>query len=201
MEKAILPSAEKSIDLLLQENNRSEHSVTALPKKLLLKTVSELSFWLFSFHRKQELRYKKIIKKINFGSSQLQESAQEVKEVQVSEEIIQLIMGNLKRFEKEKGYLDKDLDLPGLAKSFGTNHSYLSRVVNGIKGKSFKSYLNDLRIEHAFVDLQTDPKKRRFTIEAIAQENGFKSAESFSKKFKVRYGMYPSVFLRKLEAA
>ena len=64
MEKAILPSAEKSIDLLLQENNRSEHSVTALPKKLLLKTVSELSFWLFSFHRKQELRYKKIIKKI-----------------------------------------------------------------------------------------------------------------------------------------
>ena len=102
-------------------------------------------------------------------------------------------MGNLKRFEKRKNYLDKDLDLPGLAKSFGTNHSYLSRVVNGIKGKSFKSYLNDLRIEHAFVDLQTDPKKTIYYRGHCPRE-WFQKCREFSKKFKVRYGMYPSVF-------
>jgi len=61
--------------------------------------------------------------------------------------------------------------------------------------------LNDLRIEYAYVDLQTNPKKRRYTIEAIARDVGFKSAESFSKKFKQRFEMYPSVFLKKLNEA
>ncbi len=122
-------------------------------------------------------------------------------QILVPQELIEEILLNLKAFEKNKGYLDRDLSLPGLAKSIGTNHSYLSRVVNHIKRKSFKKYLNDLRIEHAYIDLQTNPLKRRYTIEAIAFENGFRSAESFSKKFLAKYGMYPSAFLKKIQDA
>lgn len=119
--------------------------------------------------------------------------------IHVSEAIIESVLARLTTFEKERKYLRQEVNLNDLAKSLGTNHAYLSRIINHVKGKSFKKYLNDLRLEYAYIDLQTDLTKRRYTIEAIAFENGFKSAESFSRKFKQHYGEYPSQFLRKLK--
>ena len=199
MEKLFVPSAEKRVDLLIQENSSSFNNETiSFPKKLWLQTLSEVSFWLYSFHQKQQLKYKRIVEKLTDESLTQQKIKVQNKAASVSEEIINEILYKLKEFEINKGYLDKDLDLSSLAKTLGTNHSYLSRVINQVKEKSFKNYLNDLRIEYAYVDLQTNPKKRRYTIEAIARDVGFKSAESFSKKFKQRFEMYPSVFLKKL---
>ena len=199
MEKLFVPSAEKRVDLLIQENSSSFNNETiSFPKKLWLQTLSEVSFWLYSFHQKQQLKYKRIVEKLTDESLTQQKIKVQNKAASVSEEIINEILYKLKEFEINKRYLDKDLDLSSLAKTLGTNHSYLSRVINQVKEKSFKNYLNDLRIEYAYVDLQTNPKKRRYTIEAIARDVGFKSAESFSKKFKQRFEMYPSVFLKKL---
>ena len=199
MEKLFVPSAEKRVDLLIQENSTSFNNETiSFPKKLWLQTLSEISFWLYSFHQKQQLKYKRIVEKLTDESLPQPKIKVQKKAASVSEEIINEILYKLKEFEINKGYLDKDLDLSSLAKTLGTNHSYLSRVINQVKEKSFKNYLNDLRIEYAYVDLQTNPKKRRYTIEAIARDVGFKSAESFSKKFKQRFEMYPSVFLKKL---
>lgn len=199
MEKLFVPSAEKRVDLLIQENSSSFNNETiSFPKKLWLQTLSEISFWLYSFHQKQQLKYKRIVEKLTDESLTQPKTKVQNKAASVSEEIINEILFKLKEFEINKGYLDKDLDLSSLAKTLGTNHSYLSRVINQVKEKSFKNYLNDLRIEYAYVDLQTNPKKRRYTIEAIARDVGFKSAESFSKKFKQRFEMYPSVFLKKL---
>ena len=121
------------------------------------------------------------------------------KKINIPEALIQDILEKLTQFEKDKGYLNAYIDLSTLAKSLGTNHAYLSRVVNHVKNKSFKKYLNDLRLEHAFVELQTNPLKRQYTIEAIALDNGFRSAESFSKKFRSHYGTYPSVFLKRFK--
>jgi len=202
MEKLFVPSAEKRVDLLIQENSTSFNNETiSFPKKLWLQTLSEISFWLYSFHQKQQLKYKRIVEKLTDESLPQPKIKVQKKAASVSEEIINEILYKLKEFEINKGYLDKDLDLSSLAKTLGTNHSYLSRVINQVKEKSFKNYLNDLRIEYAYVDLQTNPKKRRYTIEAIARDVGFKSAESFSKKFKQRFEMYPSVFLKKLNEA
>ena len=202
MEKLFVPSAEKRVDLLIQENSTSFNNETiSFPKKLWLQTLSEISFWLYSFHQKQQLRYKRIVEKLTDESLPQPKIKVQKKAASVSEEIINEILYKLKEFEINKGYLDKDLDLSSLAKTLGTNHSYLSRVINQVKEKSFENYLNDLRIEYAYVDLQTNPKKRRYTIEAIARDVGFKSAESFSKKFKQRFEMYPSVFLKKLNEA
>ena len=202
MEKLFVPSAEKRVDLLIQENSTSFNNETiSFPKKLWLQTLSEISFWLYSFHQKQQLKYKRIVEKLTDESLPQPKIKVQKKAASVSEEIINEILYKLKEFEINKGYLDKDLDLSSLAKTLGTNHSYLSRVINQVKEKSFKYYLNDLRIEYAYVDLQTNPKKRRYTIEAIARDVGFKSAESFSKKFKQRFEMYPSVFLKKLNEA
>lgn len=200
MEKLITNAADKRIDILIQEKPTSfSNSAFLIPKKIWFQTLSEVSLWLYSFHQKQQLKYKKIVEKI--GNETLPQPKIQKKTSSVSEEIINVILEKLQEFEMNKGYLDKDLDLSSLAKSLGTNHSYLSRVINQVKEKSFKNYLNDLRIEYAYIDLQTNPKKRKYTIEAIAKEVGFKSAESFSKKFKQRYDMYPSIFLKKLNEA
>ncbi|MBW2939074.1 helix-turn-helix transcriptional regulator [Aureisphaera sp. CAU 1614] len=199
MDKLMTPTADERIDLILQDQSSSFPNETiSIPKKLWLQTLSEISLWLYSFHQKQQLKYKRIVEKLTNESLPQPKIKVQNKVASVSEEIINEILFKIKEFELNKGYLDKDLDLSSLAKTLGTNHSYLSRVINQVKEKSFKNYLNDLRIEYAYVDLQTNPKKRRYTIEAIARDVGFKSAESFSKKFKQRFEMYPSVFLKKL---
>ncbi|MEZ4875542.1 MAG: helix-turn-helix domain-containing protein [Flavobacteriaceae bacterium] len=201
MEKLFVPSAQNEMELVAQKNTISiPHESISVPKKLWINALSEVSLWLLNFHQKQQKKYRKIVERIK-TESPTPIIEKKAASIQVSEELIEEILSKLKQFEKDCGYLDCNLDLSGLAKSLGTNHSYLSRIVNHVKGTSFKNYINNLRIEYAYVDLQTNPTKRRYTIEAISQEMGFKSAESFSKKFKQRYGLYPSVFLKKLNEA
>jgi AraC-like DNA-binding protein len=202
MEKFVITSDRKDLEHILQEHQFAFPLRTVSNSKgAFIKSLENLS------QRWSSLYWNPFIKN-RTASIGTETSTIEIKaelsiseKILVPEEIIENLLHQLKVFEKQHGYLDKDVNLPGLAKSLGTNHSYLSRVVNHIKGKSFKQYLNDLRIEYAYIDLQTNPMKRRFTIEAIAFDNGFKSAESFSKKFKTRYGLYPSAFLRKLSDA
>ncbi|MEZ4858812.1 MAG: helix-turn-helix domain-containing protein [Flavobacteriaceae bacterium] len=197
MENLFTSAVDERIEFLIQKKQKSfsEESIST-PKKLWLQIIAEVYGRLYSFHQKQQLKYKKVVENLNMDTPFSIEK--DKTPISVSEEITNELLLKLKEFELEKGYLDKDLDLSSLAKSLGTNHSYLSRVVNQVKEKSFKNYVNDLRIEYAYIDLQINPTKRRYTIEAIAHEVGFKSAESFSKKFKARYAMYPSVFLKKL---
>ncbi|MCB0457295.1 MAG: helix-turn-helix domain-containing protein [Flavobacteriaceae bacterium] len=199
MEKLLDTSAEKRTAFVFQQNAPvlDPQSLSFL-KKVWFQIVGEASLILYSFHQKQQLKYRDIVEKLHQDNTRAIKTVKNVEAISISEDIVTEILSKLKQFEADKKYIDKDLDLPGLAKSLGTNHSYLSRVINQVKNKSFKNYLNDLRIEYAYIDLQTNPKMRQYTIEAIASDVGFKSAESFSKKFKARYGMYPSVFLRKL---
>jgi len=118
---------------------------------------------------------------------------------ELSKEIINEILEHLETFEIKKDYLSQDLSLQTMAKSFGTNYTYLSKVINLQKGKHFSNYINDLRIVYAYHELKENPKLRNYTIKAIAKECGFKSAESFSKAFYKKYGIYPSYYIKQLE--
>lgn len=117
----------------------------------------------------------------------------------ISENIIVDILNKLKKFENNLGFLNKDLKLNDLADEFSTNSLYLSKIVNAKKQKNFSNYLKDLRIEYAIELLKKNIHIRKYTIAAIAQEVGFKSAESFSKSFYKKTSIYPSVFIQKLE--
>ncbi|MEZ4778846.1 MAG: helix-turn-helix transcriptional regulator [Flavobacteriaceae bacterium] len=199
MEKLLDTSAEKRTALVFQQNaSVLDNQSLSFLKKVWIHMLGEASLVLYFFHQKQQLKYKGIVEKLHQDNSIPTKTLMDIETISISEDIVAEILSKLKQFEADKKYLDKDLDLTSLAKSLGTNHSYLSRVINQIKKKSFKNYLNDLRIEYAYIDLQTNLKMRQYTIEAIASDVGFKSAESFSKKFKARYAMYPSVFLKKL---
>lgn len=117
----------------------------------------------------------------------------------ISEEIVADIMKQLEVFERENQFLSSKVKLTGLAKACNTNSTYLSKVINLKKGKNFSTYINELRVQYSFNELKTNSVFRKYTIKAIAAECGFKSAESFSKAFYKKNGIYPSYYIKQLE--
>jgi len=117
----------------------------------------------------------------------------------ISIEIIEEILNHLNKFEINKVFLSTDISLRDVAISFETNSSYLSKVINLKKDKNFSQYISDLRIDYITKQLESDPLIRRYTIKAIAAECGYKNAESFSRAFYKKHGIYPSYYIKQLE--
>ncbi|MEM6687195.1 MAG: helix-turn-helix domain-containing protein, partial [Bacteroidota bacterium] len=78
--------------------------------------------------------------------------------------------------------------------------SYLSKLVNAHKGKSFTAYITDLRVNYAIRRLKEDRKFRSYTIDSIARDIGFNRSESFSRAFKNKTGLYPSYYIKRLDS-
>ncbi len=117
----------------------------------------------------------------------------------INKETLNHLMDKLQVFEEKQGYLKQGLNTKDLAKSFGSNASYLSKVVNTFKEKNFTSYINDLRIDFVVTKLREDRIFRKYTVKAIAQDIGFNNAEAFAKAFYKKTGIYPSYFIKELE--
>jgi len=171
-------------------------------KNLFLSVVSEVTILLINYHQRRQKKYQSILENLNrkTGNSANPMAKSGPQAIPVSKKILEEVLLKLNAFEQQKGYLCTSINLNSLSKILDTNSSYLSKIINHNKGKTFKNYLNDLRIENALEELKNNPQNKKFTIEAIAFDFGFKSAESFSKKFKSAYGMYPSKFMKNLAA-
>ena len=117
----------------------------------------------------------------------------------VSEENIEKILSDLKKFEDKEQFLKKKYTLSSLAKELKTNSSYLSKVINFKKGTNFANYLNNLKIDYAINRLTTDKKFRSYTIKAISEESGFNSQQTFSIAFHKKTKLQPSYFIKQLE--
>ncbi len=123
----------------------------------------------------------------------------ETEGIGISEIIVNDILKNLSSFENNKDFLTPNLTVSGLSKQFKTNSKYLSKVINMYKNKSFSNYVNELRINYVVEELKVNPRFRKYTIKAIANEIGFNTTEAFSKSFYKTTGIYPSFFLKQLE--
>ena len=55
-----------------------------------------------------------------------------------------------------------------------------------------------MRINHTLDILQSDATIQKYTIKAIANEVGFKNAESFSNAFYKKTGLKPSYYIKEL---
>lgn len=167
----------------------------------LLLAILALGYY-FRRQRLYKKRFESLMERTEVESPAIHEKVEvpepRVQKSEISEETIAEILGYLHKFEQRKGYLSQKVSLSDTAKSFGTNSTYLSKVVNIEKQKNFSKYINDLRIIYAFEELKTNGTFRKYTIKAIAQECGFKSAESFSKAFYKKYGIYPSFYIKQL---
>ncbi len=156
------------------------------------------------YYRNQQVYKKRFLQLLDTKNTPVvtpvkKETTKDKVAVTISDETRDHLLTQLQRFEDRHDYLKSRINSKDLAKSFGSNSSYLSIVVNTYKQKSFSQYINDLRIEYVVVRLQTDTKFRKYTIKAIAQEIGFNTAEAFAKTFYKNTGIYPSYFIKQLE--
>lgn len=205
---------EYTIPKLLENKNELITRLRLANRKSTIKVWGTLATLLLAilalgyYFRRQQLykkRFESLMKKTEVDLQSTVEKPEikvpPVQKSEISEETIDEILGYLQKFEQRKGYLSQKVSLSDTAKSFGTNSTYLSKVVNIEKQKNFSKYINDLRIIYAFEELKTNSIFRKYTIKAIAQECGFKSAESFSKAFYKKYGIYPSFYIKQLLGA
>ncbi|MDY8137035.1 AraC family transcriptional regulator [Aquimarina sp. 2201CG5-10] len=121
-------------------------------------------------------------------------------ELDINDELYAQILQGLEKMESQEYYLRTECNLYNVAKKIGTNTSYLSKVINAHFDKNFNTYINDLRINYAILRLKNDTKFRSYSIKSIAGEVGYKSADSFSKYFKIHTGLLPSFYIKQLKS-
>ncbi|WP_298513639.1 helix-turn-helix domain-containing protein [uncultured Kordia sp.] len=213
-EKYDIPSLEMKIKKL-EEESSNMGTKYAYVKYIAWALVCVLLIIVFFYTRRQyqyKKRFEKLLVQINTLEKKQQETVQvedskleiQTKEItkkqpKIADEKVVEILKRLKRFEEKEQFLSNKCTLNYVAKKVKTNSTYFSIVLQKHKNKKFVQYITDLRIEYALQRLKNDGVFRSFDVKSIAQEVGFNTAESFSKAFKKRTGIYPSFYIKSLE--
>lgn len=203
-----------NLDLIVEKNeallNQSK-AIDSLKQKfkyasiLLALCVLIIGFIVFHYLRRliQKLqspilatsKQKKSIDTIHIDTNH-QDSKSKLNEL--DPEIVNRINLGLNDFEDHNKFTKIGYNLNLLAKELHTNSSYLSKVINETKHMNFTNYINRLRIEFILDKLSTEYKYRRYTIQALARESGFNSAQSFTRAFTKHTKKTPTVFIKTL---
>lgn len=118
----------------------------------------------------------------------------------INKEIFNEILVGLHKIEEQHYYLKQECNSYNIARKIKTNTSYLSKVINTHYQKNFNTYINDLRINYVILKLKEDSKFRAYSVQSISEEIGYKSTDSFTKYFRKRTGLLPSVYIKKLNS-
>ena len=113
-------------------------------------------------------------------------------------ELIETALKRLVKFERDKIYLQENMNLTRLAKELQTNMKYTSRIILKYRGKKTVDYINELKVNHVMEVLKTQPKYRKYTTAALSDEGGFGSAQNFTRAFKNQTKFTPMHFINLL---
>jgi AraC-like DNA-binding protein len=204
----LISEKETLIRSLEKDNAKSYWGIGAL--FLISVSVSGFGIYQFNLKKRYRTRFEKIVNQTELSNKTLTNTIDEKiktetetnnnkEDIGIAEELVNQILEKLKHFETKKEYLQPNITVQLLSGSFETNSKYISKIVNAHKGKTFIQYINDLRIEFAIAQLQQNNKLRNYTIQALALEFGFNSAESFSTAFNKKTGLKPTYFIKELE--
>lgn len=191
--------------VLEKEESRSKLNYVLLGASIL---VLILLFLLLKFYRNKkanEIKFQELLAKIETAPipdeiiDTKDDVLEETNSSDVSEEVKTQILEGLKKLEKQEYFLKQDCNSYNVAKKINTNTSYLSKVINSHYGKNFNTYINDLRINYTILRLKNDVIFRSYSIQAIAEEVGYKSADSFTKYFKKDTGLNPSFYIKEIK--
>lgn len=105
------------------------------------------------------------------------------------------ILKKLKEIEESDFFLNQDFNLLELSKLLNTNTSYLSKIINEHKQKTFRQYLIELRINRLMENLDKNPLLRKYSILALAESVGYKNASSFRRMFKNYMNETPAQYI------
>lgn len=175
---------------------------------LLVVLISLFGFYQHIQKKRYKSRFEKIISRENVASNIvitpipeaviIATKSKEEDDIGIAEELVSQILDKMNKFENKNGYLASNLTIQIVSTAFETNSKYVSKIINTYKGKTFIQYINDLRIEYAIAQLQTNTKLRNYTVQALAKEFGFNSAESFSAAFYKKTEIKPTYFIKEL---
>lgn len=156
------------------------------------------------FNRSKELVYARLqdLEKKDEESDQVELLASPDKKNQkqnhIHNDVKEIILTKLKRFEAEKFYLNPNCNLNQLSEELQTNQKYLSHVINQEKKSNFNNYINDLRINHLLQRLIEDKEFRNSKLSYLGVVSGFNNLNTFNTAFKKRLGILPSYFIKKM---
>lgn len=202
----LISEKETLIQSLEDENAKSFWGIGGLI--LLSISVSGIGFYQYNVKKTYKSRFEKIINKQKEPNSVPADSNPKSTEIHtnknkesvgIAEELVVQILEKIKHFESTNDYLQSTISLQLLAEKLGTNSKYVSKIVNIYKEKTFTRYINDLRIDYAVLQIRDDKKLRNYTIQALALEFGFTSAESFSSAFFKNTGIKPTYYIEQLK--
>ena len=94
-------------------------------------------------------------------------------------------------------YLEPNLTVASLAQRIGTNRTYLSNYFSQVLNITFYDYINQLRITRRSIPMMQ--KHPEFTIDYIAEQSGFNSAQTFRRAFRKLTGVGPNLYRQSLE--
>lgn len=112
---------------------------------------------------------------------------------------IENILNQLEDFENENKFLDTQISQRLLSESFNTNATYLSKIINVYKGKTFNIYINDLRLDYILELLKNDLKYLNMDVKELARLSGFSNTENFSDNFQRKFKIKPSTFIKMMK--
>ena len=78
----------------------------------------------------------------------------------------------------------------------GVDKSTIAAIIQKYAGTNVPGYINTKRMEYAIVLIKIHPE---YTLNAVAEACGIKSAATFIRNFKNVYGMTPSEYRQQLE--
>lgn len=96
--------------------------------------------------------------------------------------------------ERDKLYLDPELNLTKVAEHTGISAKTISAILNQHSQQSFNDFINDYRVQ-AVKEKLMDPENQHLTISGIALDYGFNSQATFQRAFKNATGMSPREYL------
>jgi len=191
LKKLEIQEVQAEIDTIKTLSKKRRTSIFIL-SALIIFIIIGFIYYSLKVKQKNKIKYDALIKKLN-----TKPVSKTVFKINDSE--IERVISNLKKLEQKEFYLNQNCSLVTTAKSINTNSSYLSKIVNTHFKKTFNAYINELRINYVLTRLKKDRLFRRYTIQSIANEIGYKSKESFNKAFKKESGILPSFYIKQLE--
>lgn len=120
-------------------------------------------------------------------------------ELDINPEVTTMILKNLEKFEKNKKYLEKEMNLLKIANQLNTNTKYASKIIYKYRSKKTIEYINDLKIDHIIGLLKNENKYRYYTNKALGEEAGFGSTQNFTRAFKNRTEISPTYFIQEIK--
>lgn len=151
--------------------------ITGVLPSMYIGLVSSIFCLLFySFFAIRFFNYGYVFKK-NWEA--LSEDNQ-VERKKLSSVVTRAIEVNLKEWIDKKQYLISGITIEEVSAQIGTNNKYLSVYINKYMGKTFREWINDLKIREAKVLLLVYPE---MTVNEIALRTGFANQSNFGRQF------------------